>query len=171
MGSGGPGGPPRAWAPAPLLTNVLLITADDLNWDTVGAFGCRIKGITPHIDRLASEGMRFTRAHVTVAVCQPSRPPLMTWRYPHRNGAEGFDPIREDVTTLPERLRAAGYWNGILAKNPHLAPRAKFRWDVDIAAEQFVTCTARERRGSRDGRGGTTCSRCSTKPRRGSGAR
>ncbi len=141
MGSGGPGGPPRAWAPAPLgkaaPPNVLLITADDLNWDSVGAFGCRVKGITPHIDRLASEGMRFTRAHVTVAVCQPSRSALMTGRYPHRNGAEGFGPIREEVTTLQERLRAAGYWNGILAKNPHLAPRAKFCWDADIGAEQL----------------------------------
>jgi len=117
--------------------NVLFITADDLNWDSVGAFGCQVRDITPHLDRLAAEGMRFTRAHVTVAVCQPSRSALMTGRYPHRNGAEGFQPIRNDVPTLQERLRAAGYWNGILAKNAHLAPQAKFCWDFDITPEQL----------------------------------
>jgi len=117
--------------------NLLLITVDDLNWDSVGAFGCRLPDITPHIDRLAAEGMRFLRAHVTAAVCQPSRSVLMTGRYPHRNGAEGFQPIRDSVPTLQERLRAAGYLNGILAKNPHLAPPARFCWDADIGADQL----------------------------------
>ena len=54
-------------------TNVLLITADDMNWDAVGAFGCPVAGTTPNIDRLAAEGMRFEHAHVTISVCQPSR--------------------------------------------------------------------------------------------------
>ncbi len=117
--------------------NILLITADDMNYDAPGAFGCKIRGITPNIDRLAAQGMRFTRAHVTVAVCQPSRSVLMTGRYPHRNGAEGFQPIREDVPTLQEQLRAAGYLNGILGKNSHLAPRTKFCWDFDIQAGQL----------------------------------
>ncbi|MCP4784934.1 MAG: sulfatase-like hydrolase/transferase [Fuerstiella sp.] len=70
--------------------NVLLITADDLNYGSVGCYGCEIPGITPNIDKLASEGMRFTNAHVNIAVCQPSRQSIMTGRYPHRNGAEGF---------------------------------------------------------------------------------
>ena len=74
--------------------NVLLITADDMNWDAVGAFGCPVAGTTPHIDRLAGEGMPIHYAHVTVAVCQPSRSTLMTGRYPHRCGGEGFDHLR-----------------------------------------------------------------------------
>ena len=45
--------------------NVLIITTDDMNWDSAGAFGNPIPNITPHIDRLAEEGMRFERAHVT----------------------------------------------------------------------------------------------------------
>ena len=55
------------------ISNVLLITVDDLNYDSVGCFGCPVDDITPNIDRLASEGVRFTNSHVTIAVCQPSR--------------------------------------------------------------------------------------------------
>ncbi|MHC4073339.1 MAG: sulfatase-like hydrolase/transferase, partial [Planctomycetota bacterium] len=73
--------------------NILLITVDDMNWDSPGCFGGRTPNITPNIDDLASEGVRFEHAHVTIAVCQPCRSVLMTGRYPHRNGAEGFEPI------------------------------------------------------------------------------
>lgn len=121
---------PLAWA-APV--NVLLITADDLNCDTVGAFATdeavRRLGVTPNIDKLASQGLRLARAHVTVAVCQPSRECLMTGRYPHRNGATGFYPVRPEVPTLIEVLKANGYVTGILGKVAHLAPKAKFAWD------------------------------------------
>ena len=61
-------------------SNILLITADDLNCDAPGCFGGQTPDITPNIDRLASEGVRFTHAHVTIAVCQPSRSVLMTGR-------------------------------------------------------------------------------------------
>ncbi len=110
--------------------NILLITADDMNWDSPGCFGGKTPDITPNIDRLASEGMRFTHAHITIAVCQPSRSVLMTGRYPHRNGAEGFQPINTSVTTLQEELHKSGYLNGILGKVKHLAPIEKFKWDM-----------------------------------------
>src|SRR5512133_2833503 len=73
--------------------NFLLITADDMNYNSPNCFGGKVPNLTPNIDKLASQGMRFDYAHVTVAVCQPSRSALMTGRYPHRNGAEGFNPI------------------------------------------------------------------------------
>lgn len=110
--------------------NILLITADDMNWDSPGCFGGRSPDITPNIDRLASEGMSFEYAHVTIAVCQPCRSVLMTGRYPHRNGAEGFEPIDRSVPTLQEQLHETGYLNGILGKASHLAPRDKFKWDM-----------------------------------------
>jgi len=116
--------------------NILLITADDMNWNAPGCFGGRT-AITPNIDRLASEGMRFEHAHVTIAVCQPSRSALMTGRYPHRNGAEGFEPIDVTVPTLQEQLHEAGYLNGILGKVTHLAPREKFKWDMVQDFEQL----------------------------------
>lgn len=109
--------------------NVLLITADDMNWDAVGAFGAPVPDVTPNLDRLASEGMRFRHAHVTAAVCQPSREVLMTGRYPHRNGGMGFEPIWDHVETLQERLHRAGWLNGILGKVGHLAPVERFCWD------------------------------------------
>ena len=58
--------------------NILFITADDMNWDSPGCFGGRTPDITPHIDRLAGEGMRFKQAHVTIAVCTPCRSVLLT---------------------------------------------------------------------------------------------
>src|SRR5262245_37101288 len=110
--------------------NILLITADDMNFDTPAFAGGKVDGITPNLDRLASEGIYFKQARVTVAVCQPSRSVLMTGRYPHRNGAVGFNPINDGVPTLGEQLRAAGYVNGIFAKVPHLAPIPRMCWDT-----------------------------------------
>jgi len=115
--------------------NILLITADDMNRDAPGCFGGKAPDITPNIDRLASQGLRFEYAHITIAVCQPSRSVLMTGRYPHRNGAEGFEPINTSVTTLQEQLHKAGYLNGILGKVTHLAPQEKFKWDM---SEDFM---------------------------------
>jgi len=117
--------------------NILLITADDLNYNSTGVYGCGIEGITPNIDQLAAEGMRFNNAHVTIAVCQPSRSVWMTGRYPHRNGAKGFGPINSDVTTLQERLNETGYVNGIMGKNSHLTPREKFRWDYYVTSQEL----------------------------------
>jgi len=123
--------PRGLWAAgdAPRRLNVLFITADDMNYNTPGVVGCKVPDITPNIDRLAGEGVRFRQAHVTVAVCQPSRECLMTGRYPHRNGAVGFYPINKDVPTLQESLKAAGYHLGILGKVVHLRPAEKFPWD------------------------------------------
>ncbi len=117
--------------------NVLLITADDMNYDTPGFAGGKVPDITPNLDRLASEGIYFRHAHVTVAVCQPSRSALMTGRYPHRNGAVGFNPINADVPTLGEQLRAAGYVNGIFAKVPHITPIQRFCWDTIVQADEL----------------------------------
>ena len=125
-----------AWAEGDRL-NILFITADDMNYDTPGVTGCKLPDITPHIDRLAREGIRFIHSHVTVAVCQPSRECLMTGRYPHRNGATGFYPIHQDVPTLQESLKAAGYHLGILGKVGHLKPPQKFPWDFQHDAGEL----------------------------------
>lgn len=110
--------------------NILLITADDLNWNSVGAYGCETPSCTPHIDALAASGLRFNHAHVTIAVCQPSRGALMTGRYPHRSRLEGFHHINgSDLPLLTEELRRAGYLCGILGKADHSSPKEAFRWD------------------------------------------
>lgn len=106
-----------------------MFTSDDLNYDSLGVTGSTTPDITPNLDRLAAEGMLFSRAHVAVAVCQPSRSALMTGRYPHHNGALGFSPIWDEVPTLTEHLNNAGYLNGIFGKARHLEPQTKFQWD------------------------------------------
>jgi N-sulfoglucosamine sulfohydrolase len=108
--------------------NVLLITADDLNCDSVGAYGRRIPGTTPNIDRLAAQGILFTHAHVTIAVCQPCRGVLATGQYPHRSGIEGFQHLEKELPTLMDILMNAGYLNGILGKVKHSTPDLRFPW-------------------------------------------
>lgn len=118
------------------LPNILIVSADDLAYNSVGVFGCEVEDITPNIDRFASEGIRFTNAHVNTPVCQPCRQSWLTGRFPHSNGAEGFEPIDENVTTLTEVLKQAGYLNGILGKEIHHQPRNKFDWDfIPFATE------------------------------------
>lgn len=111
------------------LPNILIVTVDDMTYNSIGAFGCKIPGITPNIDKLAAEGMKFTHAFSNTAVCQPTRQSFLTGRFPHNNGAEGFEPIDADVLTLPELLKKAGYINGILGKEIHHQPVEKFYWD------------------------------------------
>lgn len=96
--------------------NILLITADDLNYDSLGCFGNSVPGISPNLDRLAAEGLRFNHAHVDVAVCTPCRSTILTGRYPHNNGSIGFYPISEEVPTLNEVFHQNGYLTGICGK-------------------------------------------------------
>ncbi len=107
--------------------NILMITLDDMNYDSAGFLGNH--GITPNIDKLASQGMYFKNAHVSVAVCQPSRQCIMTGKYPHNNGAHGFMPIMPWVDTLQELLSEEGFYNGIISKIEHLQPSNKYCWD------------------------------------------
>ena len=116
--------------------NFLLITVDDLEWSTVGVYGSQVEDITPNIDKLASEGLLFTNAHVNIAVCQPSRQSLMTGRYPHNNGSPGFQPIADDVPILQESLKRAGYLNGSIGKTRHLQPTERFEWDLGPDADK-----------------------------------
>ncbi|MGN0851677.1 MAG: sulfatase [Candidatus Ornithospirochaeta sp.] len=109
--------------------NILLLMADDLNYNSIGCFGCPVDDITPNLDDLASRGVCFDNAHVTIAVCQPSRECLLTGLYPHKNGAPGFMPISEDIPTLTETLKKNGYFNGIIGKLKHAVPMDKFAWD------------------------------------------
>lgn len=118
--------------------NLLLITADDMNWDAVGANGGPVPDTTPCIDRFARDGIRFVHGHVTIAVCQPSRSSMMTGRYPHSSGGEGFHRLRiASIPVLPELLRQAGYAVGILGKVDHSTPHERFRWDAAVRRHQL----------------------------------
>lgn len=110
--------------------NILFFTADDMNYNSSAVFGGPIKDLTPNIDRLATEGLRFEYAYSTVAVCQPVRQTMFTGLYPHRSGSMGFYPIKAEVRTINEQLRAAGYLISRFGKGPHLLPAEKFCTDV-----------------------------------------
>jgi len=73
--------------------NILLIIADDLGYGDLGCYGNRVTR-TPHIDRIAAEGMRFTNFTVSWPACTPSRGSILTGRYPQRNGL--YDMIRNN---------------------------------------------------------------------------
>lgn len=109
--------------------NVLLFTADDLHRDSLECFGGKVRGLTPHLDAFAAEGMRFERAHVTVAICQPSRGVLATGLYGHNSGVMGFMHTERDIPTVMQALREAGYLTGVLGKVKHSTPKANYQWD------------------------------------------
>ena len=109
--------------------NVLLFTADDLNCDSVGCFGGKVPGLTPNLDAFASQGVRFENAHVTVAICQPSRGVLATGLYGHNSGVMGFMHTDRDIPTVMQTFRDAGYLTGVLGKVKHSTPKADYQWD------------------------------------------
>jgi len=113
-------------ADKPAKLNILFITADDMNYDSAGCTGCVIKDLTPNVDRLAGEGMRFQYAYSTVAVCQPVREIMHTGLYPQHNGAMGFMPLKPEVRTVNQQLHDAGYLISMIGKEPHYQPAEKF---------------------------------------------
>ena len=115
--------------------NLVVIIADDLGWDDCGPFGHKTIR-TPHLDRLAAQGLRFTRAYVTASSCSPSRASLLTGRYPHQTDAEQLHwPVPANQITFVERLRAAGYWAAAVGKW-HLGPALKKRFDLVKEADE-----------------------------------
>lgn len=105
--------------------NFVLILADDLGYGDIGCYGHPLNR-TPHMDRLAREGMRFNDFHSNGPMCSPTRAALLTGQYQQRFGRifEGALSAREhahtglplEVTTLPEMLKGAGYTTGMFGK-------------------------------------------------------
>jgi arylsulfatase len=92
--------------------NVLVLYADDWRHDTLGIAGNPVVQ-TPELDRLAGEGLRFTRAAVTTSICGVSRATLFTGMWMSRHGNEGFGPFKTPwAETYPGLLRTHGYWVG-----------------------------------------------------------
>jgi arylsulfatase A-like enzyme len=100
--------------------NIIILLADDLGWADLGYQGSDdIR--SPHIDKLANSGIRFTDGHVSASVCSPSRAGLITGRYQQRFGHEANSPPPTDgmdlkQVTMADRLQKLGYRTGLIGK-------------------------------------------------------
>lgn len=103
--------------------NIVVILADDLGYGDIAAFNPQSRVATPHVDRLAREGMRFTDAHSPSAVCTPTRYGLLTGRYAWRTRlksgvlwGEGDPLIEPGRLTLASLLKQHGYHTAVIGK-------------------------------------------------------
>lgn len=112
--------------------NILLITLDDMNWDSPASFGGIIPDLTPNIDRLAENGIKFNNAYVQAPNCSPSRVAIQTGLYPYQSGMRGFYYVEDNVETLPKILKNNGYFTGVLNKkaDTSLSPFFSEYWDI-----------------------------------------
>jgi arylsulfatase A len=140
-------------------TNVVLILIDDLGWNDVGCYGSKYYR-TPNIDRLASDGMRFTDGYAACNVCSPSRAAILTGKYPARLLLTQWLPsgrwnakknrLREgrylsnlplEEVTIAEAMRESGYRTGFMGKW-HLGTETYYYpehqgFDINIAGRDY----------------------------------
>ena len=110
-----PGGPALLAAAGGRRLNILYIMTDDHAAHAIGAYGSRINR-TPHIDRLAREGMVLKNCFCTNPICTPSRAGILTGEYSHRNGVPVFNDISRDKKTVGGYMRDAGYYSAFVGK-------------------------------------------------------
>lgn len=124
--------------------NLIVILADDLGWADLGHDGSQIE--TPHLDRLAKEGVKLTHYRSSAPMCSPTRAALLTGRYPHSVGvpelasptARGNVPVlalAHDAITIPEALKPAGYRSALVGKW-HIG-HAKENWPRTHGFDEF----------------------------------
>ena len=123
--------------PASTRPNFIIIYADDLGFSDLGSYGA--EGVpTPNLDRMASEGVRFTNFYATAATCTPSRYSLLTGSYPWRNPRAkilaGDAPMimGKDELTLPAALKRAGYTTSVIGKWHIGLGDGSIDWNGDI---------------------------------------
>jgi arylsulfatase A-like enzyme len=119
--------------------NVIVIMADDLGYGDLSSYGAKTFK-TPHIDKLAAEGQRFTHGYCSASTCTPTRYSLLTGEYAFRKAGTGIAPpnghltIDPDTFTLPDLMKKAGYQTAVIGKW-HLGLGEKGKgpdWNGDI---------------------------------------
>lgn len=93
--------------------NIVLIMSDDVGMEWLGSYG-NAEGLTPNLDKLATEGVRFTNCY-SLPLCTPSRVEIMTGRYAFRN-YKGFDHLAQSEVTFGNLLKQAGYNTCVVGK-------------------------------------------------------
>lgn len=96
--------------------NIIFILTDDHRWDAMSCMGHAVIK-TPHLDRLADEGILFENAFVTTSLCSPSRASFLTGQYPHRHGVvTNHTPWDNRNVTFLELLKTRGYETAFIGK-------------------------------------------------------
>src|SRR5262245_18804265 len=117
-------GTERSWAQSDSALgkpNIVVIVADDLGYGDLGCYGST-EVRTPHLDRLAKEGVRMTDAYANAAVCSPTRAALITGQYPQRHGFDWVVRYGEKTRGLPAKgsmprlLKDARYRTALFGK-------------------------------------------------------
>jgi len=159
-------------AAEPRLPNIIFILIDDMGWTDLGCFGSTFYK-TPHIDKLAASGMKFTDAYAACPVCSPTRASILTGKYPARLHLTDWLPGRRDMPsqkllrpqirqelaleelTLAEALKAKGYATAHVGKW-HLGGRGfepqKQGFDLNVAGDHTGTPLSYFHPFQRDGR-------------------
>ena len=102
--------------PASARPNILVILTDDHRYAAMGFLGHPFLE-TPHLDRLAAEGVHFKNAYVTTSLCSPSRASILTGLYAHNHRVvDNYNPVSESLNFFPELLQKSGYQTAFLGK-------------------------------------------------------
>ena len=108
--------------------NIVFVLADDLTFRDIGCYGSN-DAITPNIDQLAAEGMKFTNSHQAAPMCSPTRQNLLTGLYPVRSGAyPNHTFVKEGTKSIVHYLKDLGYNVGLQGKR-HISPKEAFPFD------------------------------------------
>jgi len=121
--------------------NIIWIFSDDHSYQTIGAYGGRLKelDVSPNIDRLAKEGMRFDRCYVSNSICAPSRAVLLTGKHCHLNGKiDNHGKFNHDQMNFAKILQGSGYQTAMIGKI-HLDGKMQGfdYWDVLIGQGHY----------------------------------
>lgn len=115
--------------PADERPNFIFYITDDVSAEDLGCYGHPTIQ-TPHLDRMAAEGLVFDQAYLSISSCSPSRCSIITGRYPHNTGAaELHTSLPAGQVLFPELLKQAGYYT-LLSGKHHMGPNANRGFDV-----------------------------------------
>jgi choline-sulfatase len=123
--------------------NIVFIMSDDHAAHAISAYGSKVND-TPHLDRLARDGVRMDATYCTNSICSPSRASILTGTYSHINGvASIFTEIDYRIPTFAEVLHGAGYQTALFGKwhlgeRPESAPRHFDSWRVFPGQGEYV---------------------------------